>query len=97
MASIGVVFGGPSPEHDISVLTGLQSARALADEGLGVSCIYWTRSGSWLRVPATLEAAAFLEPSIAGAEPVDLSVPGGFSERRRLRSAPLDIDVILNC
>jgi D-alanine-D-alanine ligase len=97
MASIGVVFGGPSPEHDISVLTGLQSARALADDGLAVTCLYWTPSGAWLRVPATLEAAAFLEPSLAGAEPVDLTVPGGFAERRRLRSAPLDIDVILNC
>jgi D-alanine-D-alanine ligase len=97
MASIGVVFGGPSPEHDISILTGLQSARALADEGLDVVCVYWTRAGAWLRVPPTLEAGAFLEPTIAGAEPVDLTVPGGFSDRRRRRSTPLDVDVILNC
>ena len=27
---IGVILGGPSPEHDISILTGLQSARVLS-------------------------------------------------------------------
>ena len=26
---IAVIIGGPSPEHDISILTGLQSARSL--------------------------------------------------------------------
>ena len=31
MANPAVVFGGPSPEHDISVLTGLQAARLLAE------------------------------------------------------------------
>ena len=29
MSQPAVIFGGPSPEHDISVLTGLQAARAL--------------------------------------------------------------------
>ena len=47
MAEVAVIFGGPSPEHDVSVLTGLQAARELAarrqrrrgallDEGRGV-------------------------------------------------------------
>ena len=26
----GVLFGGPAPEHDISILTGLQALRELA-------------------------------------------------------------------
>ena len=26
----GVLFGGPTPEHDISILTGLQALRELA-------------------------------------------------------------------
>ena len=29
MAEVAVIFGGPSPEHDVSVLTGLQAARGL--------------------------------------------------------------------
>ena len=33
VARPAVIFGGPSPEHDISILTGLQAARALADAG----------------------------------------------------------------
>ena len=30
--TIGVVFGGPSPEHDISILTGLQRRSNLIKE-----------------------------------------------------------------
>ena len=30
MPDVAVIFGGPSPEHDVSVLTGLQAARGLA-------------------------------------------------------------------
>ncbi len=92
-----MVFGGPSPEHDISILTGLQAARLLMRDGATPVCLYWTKTGDWLRVPAELEANAFLEPNIAGATPVDLSVPGGFSEKGRLRAKQLEIDVVLNC
>ena len=94
---IAVVFGGPSPEHDISILTGLQAARALYDAGDEVCCLYWTKAGAWKRVPPTSEASAFLEPTVVGAVDIDLTVPGGFVERKRLRSAPLEVDVALNC
>ena len=30
--SIAVIFGGPSDEHDISILTGLQSSRVLSNK-----------------------------------------------------------------
>ena len=30
--SIAVIFGGPSDEHDISILTGLQSSRILSNK-----------------------------------------------------------------
>ena len=46
--TVGVVFGGPSPEHDISILTGLQAARALAADGVDVCCLYWTKTATWL-------------------------------------------------
>ena len=94
---VGVVFGGPSPEHDISILTGLQAARALHDDGAEVACLYWAKTGDWLRVPVTAEAADFLGPDIAGASPVSFSVPEGFAERRRRRSDPMALRVVLNC
>ncbi|MDZ7677669.1 MAG: hypothetical protein U5K29_03855 [Acidimicrobiales bacterium] len=97
MTTIGVVFGGPSPEHDISILTGLQAARALHDDGAEVVCLYWTKAGQWKQVRATTEAAAFLEPSIDGSVDLELRVPGGFVEPKRLRDTPIGVDVVLNC
>lgn len=94
--TIGVVFGGPSPEHDISILTGIQAARVLTDGGRDVACIYWTKAGEWLRVDSDLEAKAFLDPELKGT-PLELQVPGGFVERKRMRgSAELTLDVVLN-
>jgi D-alanine-D-alanine ligase len=95
--STAVIFGGLSPEHDISILTGLQAGRLLAQAGRDVVCIYWTRTGEWLRVPHELEGKAFAAGEIAGSVPLSLRVPDGFVERRRLRDQPLDIDVALNC
>jgi D-alanine-D-alanine ligase len=97
MAQVGVVFGGPSPEHDISILTGLQAARALAGDGADVCCLYWTKTATWLRVPTEAEAKDFLDPEPPGAVEVELRVPGGFAERRRMRSAPIELDAVLNC
>ena len=47
-----VLFGGPSPEHDVSILTGLQAARALAAEDAvaAVHDVYWTKTADWLEV-----------------------------------------------
>ncbi len=97
MPQIAVAFGGPSPEHDISILTGLQAALALLQDGQDVICLYWTRSGRWQRVPPMLEAAAFLNPDIEGAVDLDFSLKEGFLERRRRRFQPLTVEVILNC
>jgi D-alanine-D-alanine ligase len=95
--SIGVVFGGPSPEHDISILTGLQAARALAADGADVCCLYWTKTASWLRVPVEAEAKDFLDPEPKGAVEVDLHVPGGFVERKRMRASAIELGAVLNC
>ncbi|MBV9661505.1 MAG: hypothetical protein JO337_10135 [Acidimicrobiales bacterium] len=97
MSEIGVVFGGPSPEHDISILTGLQAARALAQAGRSVTCLYWAKDATWWRVPVEIEASSFVDPDFSR-DVVDFSVPSGFSTRGRLgRSASLALDVVLNC
>ncbi len=99
-ATIAVLFGGPSPEHDVSILTGLQAARELAAAGRDVIALYWSKTGDWVRVAPTLEAAAFVEGVPREAEPVRLSVgaDGGFSVPGRMgRARSLEIDVAVNC
>ncbi len=96
----GVVFGGPSPEHDISVLTGLQAARALADRGADVVGLYWSKDGDWFRVEPSAEAGDFLGGPPKSADPVRLEVgsAGGFVAEGRLgRRSPLALDAVVNC
>jgi D-alanine-D-alanine ligase len=96
----GVVFGGPSPEHDISVLTGLQAARALADRGNDVVGLYWSKEGDWYRVDATSEAGDFLGGPPRSAEAIRLEVgsAGGFVTEGRLgRRSPMDVSAVVNC
>lgn len=59
MTQPAVVFGGPSPEHDISVLTGLQAVRLLAESGREPIAIYWSKVGGWYRVDPDGEAADY--------------------------------------
>lgn len=97
MSTIAVVFGGLSPEHDISILTGLQAARLLAAAGHDVACVYWTRTGEWQRVPNDLEGKHFTAAEVPGATPLAFRVPDGFAERKRMGARTLDIDVAVNC
>ncbi len=92
-----MLFGGPSPEHDVSILSGLQALRALADrDALG---IYWTTTGAFFTVPTHVEAEAFLEGVPRGSSEVALRVgdAGGFVAvgGRRGRERRLDVDVVV--
>ena len=57
--TIGVVFGGPSPEHDISILTGLQSVRILSKK-YDVIALYWSKNNEWYLVDNEYESVDFL-------------------------------------
>ena len=59
MSRTAVVFGGPSPEHDISVLTGLQASRILSNAGEDVQAVYWSKTGLWFQVDPGHEASEF--------------------------------------
>jgi D-alanine-D-alanine ligase len=74
---IAVIFGGPSPEHDVSVLTGLQAAHELQRAGCGVQALYWSKSAEWFAVDASLEAEAFLDGVPKGAQAWRLVVGAG--------------------
>ena len=74
------MFGGPSPEHDISILTGLLALREL-HRGRGDAVgIYWSKTGDFFHVDAATEAEAFLEGVPKGANALSLRVGdmGGF-------------------
>ncbi len=101
-SAAGVIFGGPSPEHDVSILTGLQAARALAQAGGAPTGIYWDKAGAFWAVDATSEAAAFLEGAPKGATPLRLMAggEGGFVAAKggRLgKDRPLELAAVVNC
>jgi D-alanine-D-alanine ligase len=103
-ARVGVIYGGPSPEHDVSVLTGLQAVHALAHApGIGsVRSLYWSKSGDWYEVQAATEAAGFAEGVPANAVRLRLiCVPGGGFVRPasglRAKEDRLDLDAVLVC
>jgi D-alanine-D-alanine ligase len=77
VSDIAVIFGGPSPEHDVSVLTGLQAAHELQRSGHAVQALYWSKSAEWFAVDAALEATAFLDGLPKGAVPLRLVLGAG--------------------
>ncbi len=89
MSQPAVLFGGPSPEHDVSVLTGLQAARALGD----AHTVYWDRAGAFWEVDPGLEAEAFADGVPRKSRPLRLVAGEGLVGRRR----PLDVSAVLNC
>ena len=102
MSQPAVIFGGPSPEHDVSILTGLQAARALAAGGTPPVAVYWSKGGDWFQVDPSLEAEAFLDGVPKGASPLRFvaAAGGGFVAGKgglMGKEKPLDIDAALNC
>ena len=98
MTRPGVCFGGPSPEHDISILTGLQAVHALAEAGRDPVALYWSPIGTWHEVPPDLEASAFADGLPRSATEVELAGrPGGGFVRADRRRRPVPVDVVINC
>ena len=103
MPDVAVIFGGPSPEHDVSVLTGLQAARGLAAGGQGGSprALYWSKTGEWFEVDPGLEAESFLEgvPRAATRLRFVAAPGGGFAEAggRLGKGRTLELDAAVVC
>jgi len=94
-----VVFGGPSPEHEISILTGLQAERVLTAAGHDVVPIYWAPTGDWFRVPAATEAKDYLEGAPSGSTPLEVRVSGepGIYRRKTFGAERVEIEAALLC
>ncbi len=89
-----VLFGGPSPEHEISILTGLQAERVLTESGASVVPIYWAPSGEWFQVPTGTEAIDYLNGVPKKALPIEVRLagtPGLYVKGKK----PLDVDAVL--
>jgi D-alanine-D-alanine ligase len=84
-----VLFGGPSPEHDVSILTGLQAVRVLDD----ARAVYWSKTGELWEVGADLEKDAFYDGVPRRSSPVRLVAGEGLVGRRRA----LDVSAVVNC
>lgn len=99
LGTVAVIFGGPSPEHEISILTGLQAERVLADGGYDVVPIYFAPSGVWHMVPNNTEAKDYLEGAPSGATTLEVKIgeSAGFWSKKGLSHKKLPIDAALLC
>ena len=69
--AVAVVFGGPSAEHDVSIVSGSAIAAALAERGHPVSQFYLDLGGEWWLLPVDhrrgdLPPAAYDDPAALG-------------------------------
>ena len=103
---VGVIFGGRSVEHDVSIITGLQIIRALDRERYEVVPIYISKNGEWYTGNALTDIGSFLnfDPDVIGATraaiPPDRGVGGLITPLTSgwLRSSKvIPLDVVFPC
>jgi D-alanine-D-alanine ligase len=73
---VGVVFGGRSVEHDVSIITGLQACEALDARHQPVP-LYLDRDARWFTGDALRSIDAYRDGTPADAEPVILDLGDG--------------------
>ena len=103
---VGVVFGGVSPEHEVSVITSLQAAAAMDRAAYTPVPVYIAKSGRWYTGEGLLDVERYRDVGAltAGATEVSLQRrPGGGAGGRLVATAPaglfrkplaLDVDVL---
>ncbi len=72
--AVAVVFGGPSAEHDVSIVSGTAIAAALAGRGHPVRQLYVDLAGEWWRLP--VDHARGERPPAAYDDPASLGGTG---------------------
>ncbi len=97
---VAVCFGGPSVEHDVSIISAQQLMAVLEDRHEPIP-IYLARDGRWWTGESLREVASFGPDEPAGAEPVELrlgssgspfAVPAS-SRFRGGRDVPVDVAI----
>ncbi len=74
---VAVIFGGPSAEHDVSVVSGTAVAEALAGKGRAVSQFVIDLDGAWWLLPGDHRRQG--RPASAYDDPVSLGASGPFA------------------
>lgn len=90
---VAVVLGGPSAEHDVSIVSGTAIAEALRDDGSAVTLWYLDLDGGWWRLPDDHRrdgrpGSSYDDPAVLGATgPVPLEA--AIAELRAASPAPV--------
>jgi D-alanine-D-alanine ligase len=72
---IGVIFGGRSVEHDVSVLTGLQVTQALNKDRYDVVPIYISKEGEWFTGDSLLNVRNYRGYNLESAGATHAAIP----------------------
>jgi D-alanine-D-alanine ligase len=104
---VAVFFGGRSPEHDVSIVTGLQALEALDQDRFSGFPVYVATDGKWFTGDALRNRASYLpkEQMLKTLEAVLLDASPGVDGRGRLlpvkpgglfaKPKPVEFDVAL--
>lgn len=73
MQKIGVIFGGRSVEHEVSVITGMQVMENINKSKYEIVPIYITKEGKWLTGSCLLDFSNFKKNNFSEAEEIFVS------------------------
>ena len=98
--NVAVVFGGPSVEHDVSIISA-QQLMAVAAETHVVVPVYIAADGRWWTGESLRDVNSFGTQPPEGAEPVELRLGGRAQLVRPAtgrfgKDRPIEVDVIVN-
>lgn len=90
---VAVILGGRSPEHDVSIVSGLQALKALDGGRFEGFPVYVTTEGEWLIGPELAERSSYLPDAATKAKLQQVSgpyrLPGGSPMLRGMSSGLL--------
>ncbi len=91
--NIAVIFGGISVEHDISIITGVQTINALKKNMQNIIPIYITRSGEWVTGEKLWDLSTYSNFKVSGISRLSL-VCGGVKKDGFLGGKTIKIDFV---
>lgn len=83
-----IAFGGVSPEHEVSVLTAIQAAHALSQNGRALIPLYITKNGRWLTGSHLLTLQSYKEIRLAEEKGIACHFASDAHGRPGLRTSP---------
>lgn len=83
--SIGIVFGGLSPEHEVSIITSLQAAAALDRSRYTPIAVYLAKDGRWYTGPELLDIEAYKDVSALLKKATRVEIVPGLNKRLQLK------------